>query len=69
MQKLFITKIPKFNTLVIKQKGGNFFLASKDSIVIDIYGLSLILKFLVMNKYISHRILEGILDEFNSTQS
>lgn len=64
--RLTVTKIPHLNTLVIKQKGIPFFISTKDSVVIDIVGLSFIIKFLVINNIISHKILEGILDEFYS---
>jgi hypothetical protein len=68
MQKLTITRIPRFNTIVIKQEGGKLFLASKDSIIIDISGLAIILKFLVMNKIMSPKVLEGIIDEYRDMQ-
>lgn len=59
-----VTKLPNLNTLVIKQSEGRFFISAKDSIVIDVPGFSMLLKFLVFNGFISYRILEGILDEF-----
>ena len=64
VSKLTVTKIPHLNTLVIKQRGKKFFISTQDSIVIDVVGLSFIIKFLVMNNIISHKILEGILDEY-----
>jgi len=66
--KLTVTRLPHLNTVVIKQIGKRFFISTKDSIVIDIPGLSFIIKFLVMNDIISYRILEGILDEYHSTR-
>jgi hypothetical protein len=65
---LIITKIPNLNTIVIKKRGKDFFISTKDSIVIDVPGLSFILKFLVINNIISYRILEGILDEYYSSR-
>jgi hypothetical protein len=57
------------NTIVIKQSGDKkFFIATSDSIVIDIFGLSSILKFLLMSKMMSPRVLEGILEEYNSVK-
>lgn len=41
-------------------------MSTKDSIVIDVIGLSSILKFLVFTNIISHKILEGILEEYYS---
>jgi hypothetical protein len=68
MQKLTITRIPRINTIVIKQEGGKFFLASPNSIIIDIVGLSYILKFLVTNKIMSVKVLEAIVDEYRNMQ-
>ena len=68
MQKLTITRIPKINTIVIKQEGGKFFLASPNSIIIDIVGLSYILKFLVTNNIMSVKVLEGVLSEYYSSK-
>lgn len=64
--KLTVTKIPYLNTIVIKQTGKKFFVSTQDSVVIDVPGLSFILKFLVMNNILSYRVLEGILDEYRS---
>lgn len=66
--KLTVTRIPFLNTLVIKQKGRKFFISTQDSVVIDVPGLSFLLKFLVMNNLFSYRILEGILDEYRSSR-
>jgi hypothetical protein len=68
LSSLTVTKIPYLNTIVIKKRGRPFFISTKDSIVIDIFGLAFIIKFLVMNNLISYRILEGILDEYNSSR-
>lgn len=55
--------------IVIKQEeGGNFFVSTKDSIIIDIFGLSSILKFLLFSKMISPKVLEGLLEEYNSVK-
>jgi hypothetical protein len=62
--KLKVFRIPKMNTLVIKQTEGHFFVATKDSIVIDIFGLTSILKFLLITGMMSHKALEGVLEEY-----
>jgi hypothetical protein len=67
--KLKVTKIPNMNIIVIKQSGGNFFISTKDSILIDIFGLSSILKFLLFSGMMSPRVLEGILEEYHSTKA
>lgn len=59
-----VTRLPKLNTLVIKQSGGKFFISAQDSIVIDIPGLVMLIKYLVFSGFISYRALEGILDEY-----
>lgn len=68
VSRLSVTKIPHLNTIVIRQRGKNFFISAQDSIVIDIPGLAFIIKFLVMNDIISYRILEGIIDEYRSSR-
>lgn len=64
--KLKIFKIPNMNLLVIKQSGGNYFVATNDSIVIDIFGLSSILKYLLVSELLSPKVLEGVLEEYYS---
>ncbi len=66
--KLRVFKIPNMNIIVIKQSGGTFFVSTKDSIVIDVFGLASILKFLIFSGIISPKVLEGILEEYNSTK-
>jgi hypothetical protein len=66
--RLRVLKIPHMNVIVIKQLEGNFFVSTKDSIVIDIFGLSSILKFLLISRMLSPKVLEGILEEYNSMQ-
>ena len=64
--KLRVFRIPNMNIIVIKQtEGGKFFVSTKDSIVIDIFGLSSILKFLLFSGMISKRVLTGILEEYD----
>jgi hypothetical protein len=66
--KLKVFKIPNMNILVIKQTGGRFFVSTKDSIVIDIFGLASILKFLLLSKMLSPKTLEGLLEEYYSSK-
>ena len=64
MPKLTVTRIPNMNTIVIKQiDSKDFFITSRDSIVIGIDSFAFILDFLVKNDFISHKLLEGILEE------
>jgi hypothetical protein len=67
MDKIEITKLDVINTLIIKRsKGCRFFYSTNDSLMISIPSLASLLKFLVMNEFISHKVLEGILEEFYS---
>jgi hypothetical protein len=61
-----ITKIPFLNIIVVKQSNGEFFVTTKNSLVIDVAGLSIILRFLVLNNMLDYNILERILDEYRS---
>lgn len=62
--KITVTKLPRTQTLIIKQSGGkDFFVSSDDVIVIDAASLAFLLKFLVQANYLSARLLEGILSE------
>lgn len=68
--RITITRIPYMNILVIKKKGdGNFFVSTRDSIVIDIPGLAFIIKFLVMNRILNVKILEGIVEDYRDANS
>ena len=54
-----------FNNLVLRQEGGQqFFISTTDSIIISIPKLSTILKFLVLNNFMSIKVLEGIVQEY-----
>lgn len=54
------------NIIVIKQmEGGKFFVSTKDSIVIDIFGLSALLKFLLFSGMLHRRVISGILEEYD----
>jgi hypothetical protein len=65
--RLTVMRIPHINTVVIKQiDGRDFFLTSKDSIVIGVDSLSFIIKFLVDSGAISPKLLEGILEDVHT---
>ena len=65
MSKLQITKLTNIDTLVLKQTGGkDFFIAAPDSIVISPGSLAFILTFMVMNGFLSPKVLEGVLEEY-----
>ena len=62
--KLSVIRLPRTSTLVIKQHRGGFFLTSKDSIIIDIFGLSSLISYLVKSRIMSVKVLEGIVGEY-----
>jgi hypothetical protein len=69
MASLKMSRIPRLNTIVIRQdKERAFFIASPTSIVISVDTLSFILKFLLDNEYLDPQVLEGLLEELNSTE-
>ena len=67
MNKLFISKIPNLNVLVIKQdmseSGQHYFISTKDSLIISIPSLASLVKFLIVNGFMSKKVLQGILSE------
>jgi len=67
--RLKIFRIPNMNVIVIKQVGGKFFISTKDSIVIDLFGLSALLKYLLVSEAISPKLVEGVLEEYHSYAS
>jgi len=53
------------NNLVFKQESGReYFITTSDSIIISIPKLATILKFLVLNNFMSIKVLEGIVGEY-----
>lgn len=54
-----------FNNLILRQESGQeFFISTSDSIIISIPKLSTLLKFLVLNNFMSIKVLEGIVQEY-----
>jgi hypothetical protein len=65
MTKLTVTKLPVNSNIILKQIGGkDFFISSNDSIILSPSSLANILKFLVIGGYISHKLLEGVLEDY-----
>jgi len=69
--RLRIKKLPAINTLVIEKldKNDQFFVTNERSIAISVTSLSTLISYLVMTGYISHKILEGILEEYYGNHS
>jgi hypothetical protein len=68
--RLKIKKIPGINYLVIEKlspKDG-FFYTSDRAITMAVSSFSYLLLFLVMNEYVSPKVLEGILEEYYSNR-
>ena len=67
MTKLTITRVPTVNMLVLRQEDGrDFFISTKDSIIISPSSLAFILKFMLDNDFLSPKVLEGVLVEHNT---
>jgi hypothetical protein len=67
MARLKITRLPKTNTLIIKQEDGNdFFVGSRNCLVINIPSYVFILNFLVKNEILDHQVLEGIMEDYHT---
>ncbi len=70
--KIQVSKIRNIgNALVIKKVGENnsFFLTSPDSIIITTQDFSALLCYLVRKKFISPKVLEGILEDYYSSEN
>ena len=50
---LKVTKLPQFDSVVIKQSGGRFFIAAPDSLIIDKAGLLELIEVMVKMDFIS----------------
>lgn len=62
-----ITNIPKLNTIVIRQYGMHFFIAARDSIVIDYTGMYNIISYLVNNSILDREIIRRIINGTDKT--
>ncbi len=64
--KITVTKLPNNSTLIIRQHGDRgMFVSSDNVIVIEISTLAFLIKFLISNKFMSKKVLEGILSEIS----
>lgn len=62
--RLEVTKLPKRETLIIRQVGKPaFFVSSYNVIALEVSSLTAIIKFLIQNGFMSKKALEGILSE------
>ena len=68
--RLEINKLEGINVIVIKRtQGDEFFMTSPDSIIIGLSEFATLLNYLVKSDIVSTKILEGILEEYNSNGS
>jgi len=69
VRKIAVKYLPGINYLKIEKEPGDTFYYSNDTeITISIYNLVRLLNFLVKRGFLSHKILEGILEEYHSTK-
>ena len=65
-----IIKLNGLNAISIqKDKDDRTFISTNDGIVISMPSLSTIIKYLIINKFMSPKVLEGILEEYYSDNS
>ena len=62
-----VTVLPGTNTLVIrKDEDSRVFILTNDSIIISKDTLVVLLKYMLMNNLINHKIFEGLLEEIHT---
>lgn len=62
MAQVSVTLIPKFNSVVVRQEGIHFFIASKDAFIIDKDGLLTLIDYLSGIGFINDEDLQEILE-------
>ena len=63
---LKIINLKNHNLVSIQQEDEHYFITSSNGIVINIQTLAHIINYLVQNDIMSFKILEGILEEYNT---
>ena len=63
---LKIINLKKHNSVSIQQEDEYYFITSGNGIVISIQTLAHIINYLVQNNIMSFKVLEGILEEYNT---
>ena len=63
---LKIINLKKHNSVSIQQEDEHYFITSGNGIVISIQTLAHIINYLVQNNIMSFKVLEGILEEYNT---
>lgn len=69
MSKVTITRVDESEVIVIKKEDNNFFVTSKDSVVIPIFNFSTIVQTMLYNGQLDPRFLLGLIDDFNELQA
>lgn len=69
MKRVTVLKLSDVNTLVIqKELGDDFFITTKDSIIITTFNLSALLKFMLFREILSPKFLQTIVDDYMATK-
>ena len=63
---LKIINLKELNSVSIQNENGMHFIASNSGIVISIQTLAYIINYLIKNGIMSPKVLEGILEEYNT---
>jgi hypothetical protein len=67
LEKIKVLALSGSDTLVIRKVGeSKFFITTPDSIIIGRDGFVTLLNFLVSNNFINHKVLEGIIEQYNT---
>jgi hypothetical protein len=66
--KLQISKIPKLNTIVIQQEGTDFFIPTKNGIIISVRQLANLLLIMMRLGYLNPKVLEGVLEDIHTNE-
>lgn len=70
-QSIRITKLPGINYLVVSKLNpiDSFFYSNDTTFVIPIQNLSQLLYYMVLKGFLSPKVLEGILEDYNTFRS
>ncbi len=66
--KLQVTKIPRLNSLVITQEGHDFFVSTKNGIIISVSQLANLILILIRLGFLNPKVLEGILEDVHTSE-
>lgn len=63
MIALHLTYLPHLNQIIIKQRGGRFFMTAKDTLIIDEQGILILIDNLIKNGMLDKEKVEDLINE------